>query len=160
MAAPLLVEHARDAEVEDLEHAVLREEQVRRLDVAMDDVLLVRELEDLEETVHVAEHLVDDETTAEAHAPLFEGLAFEQLEDEERDAVLIDVVVEHAHRAGVLEEVREIGLAHEATRDVARLAEVIVEELDGDAVAVAMRRSEHHRRPAYAQHLFDEVLAA
>ena len=60
----------------------------------------------------------------------------------------------------MVEQVREVRLAHEATRHLARLAEVIMQELHRNAVAVAMRGPEHHGGAAHAQHLFDEVLAA
>src|SRR5690606_17881210 len=109
----VVVREPRDAEVEDLEHARLREEEVRRLDVAMDDVLRVGDLEHREELIAEIERLPHVEAAARADTTLLERLAVEVLEDEVRTPLLGRSVIEHLHGARVIENVSELTLANE-----------------------------------------------
>ena len=74
-----------------------------------------------------------------------DALAVQQLHDEERRAVLADVVVDDAHGAGVLDGVRGVAFAQEARAEVLAQTELRVEHLDGELGLVPVRR--RGRRP-------------
>ena len=65
----------RDPEVEHLHGAVREHEDVLRLDVAMDDALLVRDREDVEDLLADVDDLGDGEPPAEPLATVLEDLA-------------------------------------------------------------------------------------
>ena len=86
-----------------LSDAVAREEEVLRLDVAVDDALGVRGGEHVEELVGEASDLDASSRCPLALPARLERLALEQLHDEEDGAVLGDVVVEDATAPRVLD---------------------------------------------------------
>jgi len=106
---------ARDSEVEHLHLSRTREENIFWLDVPVDDALCVGRNEYVEELVRHREHFVGSEPTTKPYAALFERLAIEQLGDEKKRAVTIDVVVDHPHGAVVSYRVRDVAFAKKAT---------------------------------------------
>ena len=136
------VEHARDAEVEHLDRPVARDEEVRRLDVAVDDARLACA------AASTSSSWCDDRDARRAgeappgrRARAPRRVAVEQLHHEERRAVLGHVVVDHEHRARVLHRVGGVALAQEARADVRARDELRVEHLDGELRAVAVGRA-------------------
>ena len=79
--AVLDVERARDAEVGDLDAAVLAEEDVLRLDVAMDETALVRERQAVRDSDRKLER-APQRQRAGADDQLLEVLAVDELEDD------------------------------------------------------------------------------
>jgi hypothetical protein len=135
------------------------QEDVVGLDVAVDHAARVGPGEHVAQGVAEGQDLARREPPAAAVAGL-EGLADQQLHHEEGAAVVRDVVVDHPHRARMLEGVGDVGLAHEplAVRRVA--AELGAQHLERDAVAVAVDRQVHRRHPARADHPDDLVAVA
>ena len=132
--------HLREAEVEDLEATFLRDEQVVGLDVAMDDALLVRRGEHVEQLLAHLVHVGERKATALPDAARLEQLAFEQLHDEIGVTVLARVVVEDSHDAGMVHLVRRVALLEEAATSVDVARELGVQDLDGRATAVVLVR--------------------
>ena len=129
-----------------------RDEQVLRLDVAVHDVLRVRRRQ------HVEQLLGDGAAPRAAASALpaalparLERLALEQLHHDERRPVGRDVVVEHAHRAVVLDGVGRVALLQEAPLHLLVVAQLRVQHLHRDALAVAVRRRVDRRHPADAE---------
>jgi len=156
----LLGAEARDAEIQDLHAAVLREKDVLRLDVAVDDPARVRGGEDVEQAVGDLHRLLDGHAAAEATRARVGGLALEELHDEERGAVLGLVVVEHAHDARMVHGVRDVPFAREAGADVAQHRELRVQHLERDAAPVAVGRRIHGAHAADAEEAIDLPLPA
>ena len=151
---------ARDAEVEHLRHAVLREEDVLGLDVAMNDAGGVRRGEDVEQAVGDRERVLRAAGGSPNAARARVGrLAFEELHHEEGRAVLGLVVVEDAHDARMVHRVRDVPLAREARADVGEHRQLRVEDLERDAASVAVGRRVDGAHPADAEQLVDAPLA-
>ena len=93
----------REAEVEDLDPPVLRQEQVLRLQVPVDDPLLVRRGESLRDLDGVVDRLADRERPGEQARP--QRLALEQLRDDVRRVVVRPEVVDRRD-VGVVEDAR------------------------------------------------------
>ena len=104
------------------------------------------------------EHVVDGQPLTAALPALLDGLPFEQLHHEERRAVVGDVVVEDADRAVVLDGVRRVALAQEARPDLLVVAELRVQHLHRDALAVAVGGGVHGGHPADAEERFEGPL--
>ena len=128
--------HLREAEVEDLETALLRDEEVVGLDVAMNDALLVRGGEHVEQLLADLEHVRERKPSALAYAPRLEELSLEQLHHEVGVAVLGRVVVEDAHDTGVVDLVRGVTLLEKTAARVGVARELGMEHLDGGAAPV------------------------
>src|SRR5262249_28650433 len=92
-------------------------------------------------------------------SPRVQRLADEQLHDEERGAVLGDVVVEHAHRALVVDGVGDVALADEARAVFVVERQLLVEQFDRDAVAVPVHAEVDGRHAADADDAQERVLA-
>ena len=129
--------HLGETEVEDLHAPFARDEDVLRLQVAMDDALVVRRGEAARDLGRVVDRLARRQRRAVD--PRAERLAFEQLGDDVGSAVVAaDVVdredvrmIEHPGRARfLLEASKPIGIVSERAgedfdRDVAREARVL-----------------------------------
>ena len=152
---------AGDPEVEDLQRPLARQEQVLRLDVAVDDPLVVRGDEHAEK---LASELRDDQ--GRQPAPLrarqaLQVLALEQLHDQEGGAIVGRVLVEHAHRAGVVDLVGDDPFAQEPGVDVGVERHVRVQHLDGHAAPDAdVPPRVHGGRAPDPDEALEEVLAA
>ena len=149
--------HSGDAEVEELHDAVAVEEQVRGLDVAVDDARQVVRVQDVERLRSEVERLGYRHLAATLLPELLERVALEQFHDEERLVTLRDVVVEHGDASGMLRLVRDVALAQEAIPDPYIASELGVEELERDAGAVAVGRGVHGGHTADAQQGFELV---
>ena len=125
------MEQARDAEVEQLELLELaaRQEQVRRLDVAVHDPALVEHGETLAGAPRDRERLVERQTGA--REALTEVLAFEPLHRDVGTASLGDAVRDVLHDPRVAHLGEDLRLAAEAL-GVARRR---MQDLDGDRAA-------------------------
>jgi hypothetical protein len=146
---PLLVERAGDAEVGDLGRALLVDQDVLRLDVAVDDVARVREAERSRDLDRVGDRLPDRQF-AEAADAVLERLALDVLEDDERAPVLL-AGVDHAHDVGVRELGHRARLAAEALELVGVGGDLAVHELDRHApLEDAVERPIDGRHPAGA----------
>ncbi|MEJ7728147.1 MAG: hypothetical protein WKG00_02935 [Polyangiaceae bacterium] len=123
-------EDLRHPEVEQLDHLLVvgaRQEDVLRLEVAVEDSLLVRAAQ--------RPRRLGDDGRRRAHAELAQAaqaaaevLALEQLHDDERGATL-DAVIEDLHHVRGAQARRRLGLALEAGTPVRRLGRARVHEL-------------------------------
>ena len=105
---------AREAEVGDAHDAVLVEQQVGRLDVAVQHVARVRVLERRRDVAADARGLRDGEQRALIEHRT-EAAALEELEHHERHVVLAPVV--DRDDVGVAQRRRELGLGPESTKE-------------------------------------------
>ena len=94
----------------------------------MDDARRVCGREHVEQAVREERHVLERQPPAQPAEPRVRGLAFEQLHDEERSAVLGLVVVEHAHDAGMVHRVRDVPLTREPRPDVTEHGELRVQD--------------------------------
>ena len=143
--------HLRDAEVEHLHLAGAREEDVRGLQVAVDDADGVARREAIEHGVGDPEHLRDRHHAPGALPRLADGLPLEELHHEERLPLLGDVVVQHAHAGRVADLVRDVRFAEEAVAHDAVARELRVEDLERRPLPVPVRRRVHRGHPADAE---------
>ncbi len=159
---------AGDAEVEHLELARTREEDVRGLDVPVDDALRVRGGEHVEELVGDRQHVVFAELSPASYPPVLERLAVEQLGHEVERPVLGGVVVDHLDGTVVGDGVRRVALAGEAGTHVGAGRKLGVQHLDGHASAVPVCRgvdgghtahAEKHVQPPLATERLADALA-
>ena len=141
----------RDPEVEHLHTAVAHEEDVVGLHVAMNDPGRMRRRQHVQQDVRELQDVRDREPPPEALGPSVGGLALEQLHHEERRAVVRLAVVQHPYDARMIHRIRDVPFAGEAPPDLGICRELRVEDLQRDAVAVAMRRRIHGPHPAHAQ---------
>ena len=116
--------------------------------------------EDVERLVRDRERRVEREPPAVRDRDPVDARAVEQLHHEERGAVLGDVLVDHRHRAWMLDAVRDVALPQEARADRGVVRELRVEHLDREALRVPVRGGVDGRHPAGAEHLVEDVLAA
>ena len=134
---------ARDAEVGDLAAAILADEHVVRLDVAMDDAVAVREPDggqDLACVVHGDRHgqraLADDQ--------LLEGRPLQVLHGDVRGALGLATVVDR-HDVRVGEACGVLGLAAEALDEAGVGRVAVVEDLDRNAATQVLILGQVHR---------------
>ncbi len=106
--------HAGHAEVEQLDHVLAGDEDVGRLDVAVDDALVVEALERVAELGGDPQRLVGGDLAVLALPELLGGLAFEQLHHQEGLARLGDAVVVDGDAAAVVDLVGDVPLLEEA----------------------------------------------
>ena len=154
------VEDARDAEVEQLEDAVVADEDVLGLEVAMDDAGGVDGAEDVHQLVAEVEGLDDRDAVAALLAQGLERVALEEVHREEDAAVVGHAVVEDADDARVLDRVREVALTEEPLADRRIGAERRVEDLEGRARSVAVRHGVDRRHGPGPEQRIDAPLAA
>ena len=147
------VEALRDAEIEHLHDAAIGHEDVRRLQVAVDDAVRVRALEGPR---HRHEELDERARRELLLAQLRHRLALEVLEHHERQALVLADLVD---RDDVLERAarRRARLDHEAADDV-RI--VLEQELEGDLAAELGVAREEDLAHAAACDLADQPEAA
>ena len=126
---PRRVHRLGEAEVEDLDLAVRRELDVRGLQVAVDDPLLVRRLEGLGDLAGDGEGLVERERAA--LQPLGEVFALDELHDEGADAARLLEAVDRGD-VGVLQLGEELRLALEAGEALGVGGERLGQDLDRD----------------------------
>ncbi|MNS73448.1 hypothetical protein D3C72_1068910 [compost metagenome] len=107
---------ARHAEVHQLDAAVVEQNDVVRLDVAVDDAVGVGVVQGAADLGADVDELLDAEGLAHVDVVL-EGLALEQLHHHEVALAFLEVV-EDADDVGVLELAGRLGLALEARDDV------------------------------------------
>ena len=148
----------RDAEVEELHAPVRQQEDVPRLDVAMNDLFLVRGGERVEDLVGDIEDEVDREPVVRLRSALAERFAVEQLHHQERAAVFRDVVIEHADDAVMVDAVRDAALAKEPLTHLG--LQRFVHELHCAALAIAVSRGVDGRHPADTQYGIEMPLRA
>jgi hypothetical protein len=153
----------RDAEVEDLHHhrpvLAFCEEQVRWLQIAMDDPDRVRLRDPAQRLKHIMDRDVGSETMARlAFEHLREVLAVEQLEDHVRIAhLLIDVV--DADHVLVLDVRGGATFVDEALSGF-RIARVGEHDLDRDGFRkLQVARSEDRAHAALSDQMIEHVLA-
>ena len=126
----LRIHELRDAEVEQLDHAVARHEHVRRLEVAMNDQLAVR--------VRYGRNCVDEQPHARFDAErvrstvVIDALAVDVLQHQELVAVVGRASVEQARDVRMAEPREQAAFVTEAICD-SRSGDEPVEELDGAA---------------------------
>ncbi len=134
LAERLGVGELGDAEVEDLDPPVLRQEEVGGLEVAVDDAVLVRGGEAAGDLLGVLDGLAERQRAGGEH--LAERAALEELGDEVGGAV-VGADVEEGEDVGVVEGAGEAGLLLEAAEAVGVLAVLGGEDLDGDVAVEA-----------------------
>src|SRR5262249_21277926 len=135
----------RDAEIEDLERlfalfavVALREEEVMRLDVAMDDAQLLRAAQGLRGLREDRLRLIERDATFAIEA-VHEVLAVEELHHDVRQ-VVVDAVIEDVDDVRALKVKRGLGLELEADAPFFGGA-LRIHELDGDvAIEVEVSR--------------------
>ena len=132
-----LVDDARDPEVDDLEPVGAVEEEVRRLDVSMDDAVAVRGVEGFGRLREPGERLLG----VDAAAPGADGQcpAREMLHDRERPTLVLADVEDRDHVRLAGEPGGGQRLAAEADAEIGVLRQSLRKELDGhDAVELAV----------------------
>ena len=122
-----LDESLRQPEVEDLGHSLIRDEDVRRLDVPMHDAGFVRDLEGVGQLGRYVDDLLG--VGASGRHPVLQRRAFEQLHHQERLALVLAEVVDGAD-VGVVECRRGTSLALEALERLDVLRHAGRQELD------------------------------
>ena len=110
--------HARDAEVGELGARLRIEHHVRRLDVAMDDAGVVRELERVEQLAHDAHRFPDVEALVRVEEVL-QLLAADELHHQVGDVAFLGEVV-HLHDVRMVQPRDGLRLAREPHRVVLR----------------------------------------
>ena len=146
-----------EAEVEDLDPAVVQQEQVLGLDVAVHDALLVRRRETLRHARRVLGGLAHAERPVAQ--PRAQRLALEQLR---HDVELVAVLarVEDRDDVGVRERRDRLGFGLEARQRVGVVDEVLRQHLDRDvALEPRIARAVHLAHPAGAERRQDLVRA-
>src|SRR5690606_2064054 len=128
LGEPVLLEAARDAEVRHLRAPLAVDEDVLRLDVAVDDPLGVRGGERAADLDRVGDGLLDRQPPAAADA-LLQRLALDVLEDDVGVAVVL-AGVDDGDDVRVREAGGGAGLAPEALELVRLRRDVAVEQLD------------------------------
>ena len=133
----------------DLAHAepALLDEEVRRLDVAVHDAGFVRRLEALERVVDDGADIGEGEVLLAAD-PLVEPFAFEELEGDPKPPVAVFARAENARDVGRADLRGDRGLTLEARDEVGVLRCAVVEDLDGDLLAVLAVGGVHLAHPA------------
>ena len=122
---------AGDPEVHDLDAAVGRDDDVVRLDVAVDDGVAVRELEGGEDLSRVVDG-DPDRRCASGDEQLLERLALEVLHRDVVRPVAVASVVD-GHDVGMREHGGALRLSAEALDELLVLGVAFVERLDSDA---------------------------
>ena len=151
-----------DAEVDDAHVAVLRQQDVGRLDVAMDDAARMRVVQRLRALVDDGDDLVDRQQAAGAAVRAQRARAVHVLGDDVAAAVLL-ARVEDRHDVRVLQLADHLRFAQEHAAGVAALGVVAdrgVVELDRDVAAVERIVRQVHRAGAAAAHLVHDVVLA
>ncbi len=153
---PRVLRAAGDAEVEELDPIAREDEHVLGLEVAVDDLEVVRAGEG-------ARHLdADGERARDGQRPVGDDVGqaapFEELHHQERRAVLGLALVEDLDHVGVRQALRVLGLADEALAQDRVLGEALVEDLDGAGplhqLVLCLVDGRH---PAHAQLPLDQV---
>ena len=149
----------RDAEVDDLDLAVLADEHVAGLDVAVHEAPCVGRRERPGDRGPDAGDLPRRQRPAPAQDRR-EVLAVDQLHDDVRAARVLAVVV-HGHDVRVAERRGRLGLLAEARREVGVAQVLGSEELEGDVAAEpGVRGAIDGRHPAAAEKLDQTVATA
>jgi hypothetical protein len=149
---------ASDAKVEDLEAPIGEEKEVIGLEVPVDDPCRMGGDEDVEEAIGEAQQGVD------GGAPLLveevlERVAFEELHDEERQALLGGIDVDDLDHTGVLDLVDGAPFELEPLAQVRVGGGLRVEDLEGDAAARGVDGGVDRGHPASPKEALDRPLA-
>ena len=116
----------------------------------MNDPLVVRGGENVEDLVGDEQRACGVETPALGLRDDVERVALEELHDEERAPVGCSVVVEHPHRAGMVHAIRDVALPEKSPAHLLVARARVPEDLDRTAEAIAVRRSEYSGHSADA----------
>ena len=152
-------DEAGGAEVEEMGDAVFADEDVVGLEVAMDDEVLVGELDGGADGEEEAEFFLEGEVMG---STIFvDADAVDVIHDEEKDAVVADAAVEEAGDVGVVEGGEDLALLAEALEESFG-GKGQVDDLDGDlffVLAVGAVREIDGAHAAAAEERFDFVWA-
>ncbi len=155
---PLLVERSGDPEVGDLGRALLVDEHVLGLDVAVDDVTGMGGAERARDLDPVGDGLGDRQPAHPAD-PLLERLALDVLEHDVRPALVL-AGVDHADDVGMRELGDGSGLAAEALELVGVGRDLAVHQLDRDlSLERRVQCAVDRRHPARADPRLQSVAA-
>ena len=148
--------HLRQTEVENLGVAALGDEDVRRLDVAMDDALGVRGVERIRDLNRQRDKLVIlHRTRADG---VLERQAIEKLHGDERLAFMLVNVVNGAD-VGMIQRRSGLRLALEAGQSLRIFGDIVGQEFQRDKAAeLEVLRLVNHAHAAAAQLLDDAVM--
>jgi hypothetical protein len=139
--------HLGQPEVEHLDGAVGRDLDVRRLQIAVDDALVVRGLERVRDLERQPERLWNRQRAR--HQPLRERRALDELEDEARTP---SVSSYHRSRRCVTVQCRSPRLAFEAREPFRVRKEGVGHDLDGDVAAeLGVPGAIHLAHPTFAE---------
>ena len=149
-----------DSEVEQLHPPVGTQKDVLRFDVSVHHPCVVGRGEDVQQLVDDEQHFLHVQAAAAGLEPRVERRPLEELHDEERAPVLVDVVVEDVEGAFMLHQIGESPFAQEALRDPRVGAALRVHDFHRATAAVAMGRGVDGGHTAHIQQRVDVPLAA
>jgi hypothetical protein len=148
----------RDAEIENLGHPIARDEDVARLDVAMDDPVLVGIREAVADLHHQRQLALEGQILALAdHLPQL--LPFQVLHDDEQAPRILAQVVD-GDDVGVAQPCAGLRLAEKARAQLIARVHVLGDDLEGDhALQQGVVRLVHGAHASLPDLLYDLVLA-
>ena len=153
------VDEFRDAEVEQAHVAAGRDEDVRRLEVAVDDQVRVRVRDRVADLVEQVEPRF--QRKAMRAAVIGDRLAFDVFEREIRLMVVAHARVEQARDVRMRQAREDLAFAGEAQAQV-RIDQARAQQLQRDAAliqAVGARGQPHLAHAAFAEHAFEAIRA-
>ena len=123
------------------------DENIARLDVAMDDPRIVCRRQDVQQLSHHREELSEGQRYVRLQA-LVEGLPFEEVHDQEDQALRGLPVVENRSGPRVMDAVGHVSFVDEPPSEIGIARQLGVKDLDRHPLAVAMRGGVHRGRAA------------
>jgi hypothetical protein len=127
----LAVPSARNAEVGELDQALARQHDVRRLDVAMNHPLAVRETQPFERLAKNGDHLAGQHGPAQLPEVLRQGLSLDELHHDV-ELSLLDEEFANLDDVGVLKVALDFGLVEEPLPQFGVERQLRIDGLDGD----------------------------
>jgi hypothetical protein len=154
------VSHASDAEIENLKLAFPRDEEIRRLNVPVNNRLGVRRGENIRKVVPDGQRRAERNPSTMSLPEMLDRVAVEKFHHEERSAIVCHVVVENGDCPRMIDRVGGVALPEKPRANILPQRELRVQHLDRETLLIAVRRCVHHGHPPDSEHAIEAVLAA